>query len=325
MASAVRIGFIGCGGNARGHMKRVQEVAGAKIVAVCDVVEELVTKAGEETASEAYTDHRRLLDRQDLDAVYISIPVYAHGDPELDTIDRGLPFLVEKPVAREMSTARKIEKKVRDSGLITAVGYQLRYAATGDAAREILAGRTIGLVNGKYWCNSGVGDPSRWLRQMAKSGGQLVEQATHTVDMMRFLAGEVTEVYCASTSQLLKEIDCPDFNAVSLKFANGAVGTLTTSWAFAQGWGNANVVDILFEDALLNWTHGKLTIYRNGEIEEISKAGPGIDEVFVNAVRTGDAAAIRSPYSDAVTSLALTLAMNVSAEENRPVRIEEMG
>ena len=325
MADEVRIGFIGCGGNARAHMKRLAEVPGAKVVAVCDVVEALAQSAAEGTDATAYTDHKALLGRDDLDAVYVSIPVFAHGAPELDVIERGLPMLVEKPVAIDMPLAREIEAGVREKGLITAVGYQLRYGATVDRAREILAGQRIGMVTGKYWCNSGAGDPNSWLRQMARSGGQLVEQATHTIDMMRFLAGEVAEVYCASTNQVLKAIDCPDFNAVTFRFENGAVGSLTTSWAFAQGWGHANVVDILFEERMLNWSYPKLTVYQDGKPEEFAQPGPTVDEVFVNAVRSGDGSAIRCPYSDAVVSLAVSLAMNRSAKENRPVTIAEMG
>src|SRR4051794_15636888 len=175
MLEVVKIGFVGCGGNARGHMRSLLQLPDARLVGVCDVVEELARTAAGETGAEAYTDHRKLLDRQDLDAVYLSIPVFAHGQPEMDVIERGLPFLVEKPVAIDIATAREIERRAQEKRLITAVGYQLRYGATVDRAREVLAGKRIGLATGKYWCNSGAGDPTRWLRVMAKSGGQLVE------------------------------------------------------------------------------------------------------------------------------------------------------
>ena len=108
----VRIGFIGCGGNATGHMRRLTRMEGARIVGVCDVVPDLAQRAAELTGGEAYTEHRALLDRQDLDAVYLSIPVFAHGQPEMDTLERGLPFFVEKPVARDMATARQIEAEL---------------------------------------------------------------------------------------------------------------------------------------------------------------------------------------------------------------------
>ena len=325
MSDMVNIGFIGCGGNARGHMRRLAEVPGARIVAVCDVVQDLADQAAAETGATAYTDHRAMLERSDLHAAYLSIPVFAHGAPENDVIDRGIPFLVEKPVAIDMPTARALEKRVRESGLITAVGYQLRYSGTADLARQLLASARVGLVSGRYWCASGAGDPTRWLRQMARSGGQLVEQATHTIDMMRFLAGEITEVHCASASQVLKEIDCPDFNAVNLKFASGAVGSLTTSWAFAQGWSNTNVLDILFEDQGLNWTYTRLTHLHGGQVEEHTLPTRSIDQIFVDAVRNGDGSEIRSPYSDAVVSLAVSLAMNESARTGAPVRISDMG
>ena len=70
----VRIGFISCGGNARGHMGRLGEMEGARIVAVCDVEEERAREAGEVTGGEAYADFRRMLERDDLDAAYLSLP-----------------------------------------------------------------------------------------------------------------------------------------------------------------------------------------------------------------------------------------------------------
>ena len=203
MPEVVNIGFIGCGGNARKHMSQMREVPDTAIVGVCDVVEDLARQAASETGAAPYTDHRRLLDHPDLHAVCISIPVFAHGQPELDTVERGLPFLVEKPVARDIATARTIEERVNQHNLLTAVGYQLRYGGTVDLVLAMLAGQRVGLVNGRYWCNTGVGSPTHWLRQMEKSGGQLVEQATHTVDMMRYLCGEIVEVYCASSTCVL--------------------------------------------------------------------------------------------------------------------------
>ncbi|HIE30113.1 TPA: Gfo/Idh/MocA family oxidoreductase, partial [Candidatus Poribacteria bacterium] len=179
MSQEVKIGFIGCGGNAGGHMRTLMNMEDVRIVATCDIVEELAARAAEQCNAQAYTNHKAMLERDDLDGIYISIPVFAHGQPELDTIQRGLPFFVEKPVAINMETAKIVESAVSNSGIITCVGYQLRYTGATDIAKEVLAGKTISMVIGKYWSGSGRGDPSRWVRQMNKSGGQLVEQATH--------------------------------------------------------------------------------------------------------------------------------------------------
>lgn len=318
MADQVRIGFIGCGGNARGHMATLSKMEDVKLVALCDVKPELAKSACEQFGAEPYTNHKEMLERKDLDAIYISIPVFAHGEPELDTIKRGLPFFVEKPVAINMEIAEKVLSAVEKNKIITCVGYQLRYAGSVDATKEVLKGKTITMVNGKYWCNSGVGGPSFWLRQMSKSGGQLVEQATHTVDMMRCLAGEIKEVFAYQENRVLKDIDCPDVNVVAMKFESGAIGSLTTSWSYEGDWDNANVLDILFNNSLLKWTYGDFTV--KPAPEKLPEKGPSqsIDRVFIDAVKSGNDSQIRSPYRDAIKTLAATLAMNKSGQSGKP-------
>ena len=320
----IKIGFIGCGGNANGHMNQLAGIKGARVVAVCDLQVERAQSAAEKHNADPYTAHQALLERDDLDAVYLSLPVFAHGQPELDVIERGLPFLVEKPVAISMDIAREVEAAVANAGLITCVGYQLRYLGSTKITQQILQDRTINMVVGKYWCSTGHGDPHAWLRQMNKSGGQLVEQATHTIDMMRYMGGEAEAVYAMQANRFLKETDCPDANSVSLQFASGAVGSLTATWAYAGDWSNANVLDLLYEGELLNWNPSRVLVQENGEWVDKTEPSPTIDEVFVDAVRSGDASSILSPYSDAVKTLAISLAANKSAEENRPITISEI-
>ena len=318
----VKIGFIGCGGNANGHMNQLARLEATRIVATCDLDEARAQSAAQKHNAEAYTDYKRMLERGDLDAVYLSLPVFAHGAPELAVIERGLPFLVEKPVAINMELAHQIEEAVAKAGITTCVGYQLRYLGSTQLAQQAIAGKPVNMVIGKYWCGSGRGNPKAWVRQMDRSGGQLVEQATHTVDMMRYLIGEVEEVYALQVNRVLKEIDCPDNNCVTLKFKNGAIGSLTTSWSYDPGdWSNANVLDILYEDQLIHWDGGGLQVKENGQWVTKKAPGPGIDEVFVDAVRQNDPSKILSPYSDAVKSLAISLAANQSGRERKAVKL----
>jgi predicted dehydrogenase len=317
MGEHVKIGFIGCGGNARGHMGSLSRMEDVKIVAVCDVNDERAKSAAEQFGSEAFTNHKTMLDEKDLDGVYISIPVFAHGAPELDTIERGLPFFVEKPVAINMEKAEEILEAVEKNDIITCVGYQLRYTGSADAAKELLQGKTVNMVIGKYWCDTGMGSPDAWLRRMDQSGGQIVEQATHTIDMMRFLVGEVKEVFALQENRILKEIDCPDSNAVCMKFENGALGTITTEWAYSGGWANTNVLDILYDHSLLHWTTGGIEITPAPETPPEVEGGQSIDRVFADAVKSGDGSKIRSPYSDAVKSLAISLAANKSGKSGK--------
>ncbi|MEC7868869.1 MAG: Gfo/Idh/MocA family oxidoreductase [Candidatus Poribacteria bacterium] len=320
-----KIGFIGCGGNAGGHMNTLQNIDSANIVATCDIDENRANTAAQKHNATPYIDHRSMLERTDLDAIYLSLPVFAHGQPELDVIDRGLPFLVEKPVAINMDIAHQVEEAVRKADLITCVGYQLRYLGATKFARQFLTKNEASMGIGKYWSGTGRGNPDAWIRQMSKSGGQLLEQATHTIDMMRYLLGEVEEVHAMQTSRVLTEIDCPDSNIVSLKFENGAVGSLTTYWAFDDGdWSHTNVIDILYKDQLINWNPSRLRIKENGEYIDKTEASPSIDEVFVKAVRSGDRSQILSPYGDAVKTMAVSIAANQSGRTGKSIKINDL-
>tara|TARA_B100000470_G_C19791982_1_gene392580 strand:+ start:398 stop:1378 length:981 start_codon:yes stop_codon:yes gene_type:complete len=320
-----KIGFIGCGGNAGGHMNTLQNIDSANIVATCDIDENRANTAAQKHNATPYIDHRSMLERTDLDAIYLSLPVFAHGQPELDVIDRGLPFLVEKPVAINMDIAHQVEEAVRKADLITCVGYQLRYLGATKFARQILTKNVASMGIGKYWSGTGRGNPDAWIRQMSKSGGQLLEQATHTIDTMRYLLGEVEEVHAMQTSRVLTEIDCPDSNIVSLKFENGAVGSLTTYWAFDNGdWSHTNVIDILYKDQLINWNPSRLRIKENGEYIDKTEASPSIDEVFVKAVRSGDRSQILSPYGDAVKTMAVSIAANQSGRTRKSIKINDL-
>ena len=320
-----KIGFIGCGGNASGHMNTLENIDSARIVATCDIDENRANAAAQKHDANPYIDHRSMLERADLDAIYLSLPVFAHGQPELDVIDRGLPFLVEKPVAINMDIAHQVEEAVRKADLITCVGYQLRYLGATKFARQILTKNVASMGIGKYWSGTGRGNPDAWIRQMSKSGGQLLEQATHTIDTMRYLLGEVEEVHAMQTSRVLTEIDCPDSNIVSLKFENGAVGSLTTYWAFDNGdWSHTNVIDILYKDQLINWNPSRLRIKENGEYIDKTEASPSIDEVFVKAVRSGDRSQILSSYGDAVKTMAVSIAANQSGRTGKSIKINDL-
>lgn len=321
--SKVRVAFIGCGGRASSHMGALKQREDTEIVGVCDVVEAAAQRAGERLGAPHYTDHRALLAREDLDAVVISVPVFAHGQVELDVIARGVPFLLEKPVARDLETARRVSAALRQAGLWATVGYQLRYLPAVRQAKAFMQGRRVAIVEGHYWCptsRQGV-----WQNDWEKSGGQLVEQATHTIDLMRHLVGEVEEVYSQQAHRILDRITSPDAYTVSLRFTDGALGGLTSSWTHdVNDWSNANILNISLDGCLLRVDGAGAHVLPAGKAELPSAGEPeDMYEAFIRSVRTGSPSGILSGYDDALTSLAVSLAANQSAAEHRPVRVAE--
>ena len=93
-----RIGFIGVGGIAQEHLKNLRQIEGARVVAVCDVNPEPAERVAGEWGARPYADFRTMLDDEQLDALYVCVPPFAHQGQELLAVERGIPFLVEKPI-----------------------------------------------------------------------------------------------------------------------------------------------------------------------------------------------------------------------------------
>jgi len=187
MMEEVRLGFIGTGGMASAHMNNLKNFDDVKFVAMCDVSEDRAKQRAEEFGGNAYTDYQRMYDSEELDAVYICTPPFAHGPQEIIACQKGVAMFVEKPIACELDTAVIINDHVEKSGVITSVGYHWRYGGNAQHAKAELEKETQILGALGYWMGGMPGVP--WWRVRAQSGGQHVEQTTHIFDLARFVLG----------------------------------------------------------------------------------------------------------------------------------------
>lgn len=326
MAAEVRIGFVGTGGIAGHHLKQLQEVEGARIVALCDVVAERAEARAAEFGGRAYRDHHAMLEQQPLDALYVCVPPFAHEDVELLAAGRGIHLLVEKPVCLSVDEGRRVLSAIRTAGVMHATGYSLRYLPATLTARRYLEGRQIAMVTANRW---GGLPTSAWWRNMTQSGGQLVEMTTHQVDLMRYLAGEIVEVHARYARRALADMDgvtVPDVQLASFLFENGTIGMVTTSCALTQGGGRSDM-DFLLRDALLHYTTRDVKVSPDSapQPEAYREAIPNIDQSFIRAIQTGDRSYIRADYECGLRTLDVTLAANESAQTGRPVRTQLAG
>lgn len=326
MPEKVRIGFIGTGGIAQHHLRQLAEVPEAQVVALCDVDEARVRPLAEPLGAAVYTDGARLIADAEVDAVYFCVPPHAHGDLEVQAARKGLHLFVEKPVSLYLEQAKAALAAIQEAGVMSQVGYSLRYMAGGVQLKEFLAGKTIGTAHSTRW-NGLPGAP--WWRRYDQSGGQLVEMTTHQVDLMRWVMGEVVSVSAVySFNRLFQgetDVTVPDSQAVLLRFASGASATVNT--ACALGKGGQSRMDFVIQDAVVSWKGDSITIAPEEAYPYTASPHDGlnIDSAFVRAVATGDRSLLRSPYEDGIKSAAVTLAANKSAEEGgRLVPMEEL-
>jgi predicted dehydrogenase len=331
-----RVGLIGAGNVAQRHARVLAGFADARIVGVTDVAAEPAARLAETHGARIFPDVAALLSA-DLDAVYVCVPPFAHGAAEEAVLGAGLPLFVEKPIAVDRETALRIarlleperkresesqsESTTEGRRVLTAVGHHWRYLAVVEQARRILADRAIRLVTGA-WLDKV--PPVGWWPRRDSSGGPVVEQASHVLDLARHLAGEVDEVWAAGDGRPppVDGADVDGATAATLRFASGAVGTLTATCAL--GWKHRAGLEV-YADGLAVAVGEAGLVVRDGDGERQIPGDPeaarvAVDRAFVDAVRgVGDD--IRVPYAEAYRTHLLALAVAESAATGRAVRV----
>ncbi|WP_188067633.1 Gfo/Idh/MocA family protein [Brevibacillus brevis] len=322
---SVRVGMIGVGGIGQHHLRGLLTDERVKVVAVCDVNQEAAAETAERIGAHGYTSWRELVEVEKLDALFVCVPPFAHEEIEETAAAKGIHLFVEKPIGLDIEKVNEKQAAIEKAGIITATGYCLRYLDIVQEAKAYLEGKSIALVRGHYLTKF-VTTP--WWREMGKSGGQLVEQATHTLDMMRYLAGDIEKVYAQMAllvSRDIPNIDIPDVTSISMVFQSGALGHLDT--CFIQPDHRTNV-EILGKDFRVMIDGKQLSIIdEQGARTKESTVDMYVeqDRAFITAILTGDRSLILSPYESARKTLEVTLAANQSAQEGKPVTILRKG
>jgi len=321
-AKQTRIGFVGGGGIASRHLGNLLEFQDVAVVAVADPVSERAEGMAARCAATAYPDHGAMLSAERLDAVYICVPPYAHGAPELAAVAAGVPFFVEKPVAVDLETDEEVVNALgADPGLTTAVGYHWRYLDIYERARALLEANPARLALG-YWLDAA--PPPDWWSRRSLSGGQTIEQTTHVLDLARTLVGEVTTVYAAGSRverDDSPEADVDDVSTATLRFETGAVGSISSTsllrWPHRIGLHTVSdgmMIELAEFEIMVDVGQGRPVTPADGD--PFLRA----DRDFVDAVQGKDNR-IRVSYHEALRTHRLACAVARSAEEARPVEL----
>jgi predicted dehydrogenase len=165
--------------------------------------------------------------------------------------------------------------------------------------------------------------PPRWWSRRELSGGQVVEQVTHALDLVRVLAGEVEEVFAIAARTGDGDGDIDDVTVATLRMASGAIGAMTATCKLRH---QARALVEIVADGLLVVVGEDGVLVDDGVRAErhrpTTSARAEVDRVFVAALRgEGDPSAIAAPYGEALRTHRLACAVVQSARERRPVRV----
>ncbi len=343
----LRIGFIGSGGMADAHLKGLtdqQQFPDVEIAAFCDVVLERAQSQAAKYDAQAFDSPKTMMAEAGLDAVYILLPPFAHGDAERAAIEAKVPFLVEKPIGLDLGLLRELRDEVLRKDMLAAAGYMNRYQPSVQRAKALLSNDKLVMGWGGWFGGPALkkadGSPGsligQWWPIKERSGGQFHEQVTHTVDLARLFLGDAVEVFAHATTafnktlpNLVDHYTMDDALIATIKFDSGAIATLMASSATPVGGGiNLEILGMNSAVKFSGWGHDATIITKiNGEKSEEKAESAGEifaieDRAFLDAVATGDRSKVQATYVDAFKTAQITVAANQSVASGQPIEID---
>ncbi len=327
----LRAGILGCGGIAHKHAHAALQLQDEiELAAFCSRTEAHARAfADQYTAGRAaiFTDHRTMFERADLDLVIICLPPFAHTDEVERAAERGIHLLIEKPIALNSELAWRMVNAAERARIKTQVGFMYRFGAAIQEFKTRFDSGALGaagLFSARYFANSAHAD---WKRSREQSGGQLIEQAIHLFDVMRYLLGEPLSVFSRQTTFFHRDLEgytSDDVSATVFSFANGALGVIyATNGAIPNKWIKEwRIVTQNLLAEFSDWNHATFTPTTAPDLApEIIASEQDVFTLqlrdLVNAIRTnGDT---RTPLREGARTLDLVRAAARSAETRSEV------
>lgn len=330
----MRLGFIGLGHiTQNAHLPPLAQMAESGEVvlqAFCDANGDTAQEQAQKWGAKAvYTDHHEMFDKEDLDAVYLCIPPTLHTDAELIAAEKGIALFVEKPQTLDVLQAVRYCDAIDRAGIVSQVGFMSRYYPSSDKVCELLEKRAPRHAQVQLFYS---GKHIRlWTSRMELCGGSFVENTIHMVDLLRFFLGDIEATsafyFYRKSGEGPEPINMPHVYNVNYCFTNGVVGNATTSRVLTNANYSRREVVVVADDALIEWSGQRVALNGETVAEWAERQNPFAVQAkaFVAAVRKGDPKAVRSPYRDALNSLAAVLGANASAERGgERVRLDDM-
>jgi UDP-N-acetyl-2-amino-2-deoxyglucuronate dehydrogenase len=206
-----------------------------RLEALSDVHREKAEKVAASHGLRAYADYREMLEREKPDLVHILTPSGSHAAIALECLDSVENVLVEKPMALTLADADAMIEKSERLGRRLFVVKQNRYNLPVVKLREALeAGRfgklTLGAIRVRWCRRQDYYDQDAYRGTWAQDGGALTNQASHHIDMLQWMFGEVSEVFALTGRQLVR-IEAEDTGVAVVRFRSGALGTIEATTA----------------------------------------------------------------------------------------------
>ena len=335
MRAKLKVGVVGVGRLGKMYARYFcGRIENATLAAISDVSETTLQAAGSELdLSKQFARPEDLIGDKGVDAVVIVSPTSTHKEIAVRAAEQGKPTFCEKPLSISLPDALDMQRSIEQSGTFFQMGFQRRFDKGYVAAKQKIID---GLIGDPVLFKSSSRDPVRPSLEYLNpetSGGQIIDQGIHDLDLARWFMGEVESVYSIGATLAypeMKTIDDIDNAVVSLRFDSGALGAIDISRNGVYGYdirteilGTSGTLKIgylretpLFVMTREGITHDTVPYFP----ERFEQAYVSQLQDFVNNVLQEKPPSVTC--ADGVAALNLSVAATQSYKESRPVRIE---
>lgn len=253
-------GILGCGSIAPMHARALSGLSQARLVSVADTIPERAQRLADNFACE-WDEPAALLARDDIDAVCVCTPSGLHGEVAQAVAEAGKHVVVEKPLDVSLDAADAAVQACREAGVVLSVISQHRWDAGSLQLRQLVQrgqlGRiALGSVVVPWFRTQAYYDSASWRGTRRYDGGALMNQGIHSLDLLRWFLGPV-ETVSAQVNTVAHRMEMEDVLVASLRFASGAVGSVTVTTAAFPG--RPETISVYGTEGSATLEGGKLT------------------------------------------------------------------
>lgn len=329
MSAPLSFLLVGAGGISRSYVQALQDSPVARLSAVVDVREDVARALAERAGCRGFASLDAALAAGVPDAAIVCTPPSSHSDVSLALMDRGVHVLCEKPLSVGSASARRMVDRAAERGVLLTMGSKFRYVDDVIEAKAIVASGAIGeVVLFENAFTSRVDMARRWNADPAVSGGGvLIDNGTHSVDIVRYFLGPIAEVQAVEARRLQSD-RVEDTARIFVRSVGGVVANVDLSWTVNKE--RESFIDVYGSNGTLRvgW---KASAYRTAEASGWTAFGRGYDKVsafrkqvdnFARAILEGEPLIITS--EDALASVQVIDCAYRSLAQNQWVRVREI-
>lgn len=306
----LRIAIIGAGAISKTHALAVQHCQSVDLVAICDIDRKAAAEIASQFEATESSSLEELLRNDQFDAAIVCTPPNSHPEICVELLERGIHVLCEKPVAISSALAEKMFYAANVSGSVLTMASKFRHVDDVRNAKKLVQQGTIGeVVLFENMFTANVDMTNRWNSNPEISGGGvLIDNGTHSVDIMRYFLGPLAEIQVIEGKRL-QTPRVEDTVKIFVRSNDGVLGDIDLSWSINKE--QANYINLYGSEGTIQvgWKESR---YRRAGDKEWTVFGNGYDKVqafvdqlenFVACIR-GEAELVVKP-SDAMASVAV--------------------